>query len=256
MSAWLDPVRLALAAAPAPVTMYFRDDDAGWDDEALYRLLEVFMVFQVPIALAAIPTAVSARLAAELRMLLAVPSPGVSVHQHGFAHVNHETGRRKCEFGQSRPRDRQCQDLANGKERLQQALGCQLPPIFTPPWNRCTRDTAECLVDLGFTILSRDASAEGFGIDALHELPVHLDWSGRHGVGTGPEHWAATIARTIAGRHLVGVMLHHAVMNADDRGMLRDLLGVLANGPAVRLRPMLHNMTASTISGGISSCAS
>jgi hypothetical protein len=42
VSAWLAPLREALDAAPAPVTFFFRDDDAGWRDDRLEALLDVF----------------------------------------------------------------------------------------------------------------------------------------------------------------------------------------------------------------------
>ena len=54
-----------------------------------------------------------------------------------------------------------------------QLLGERVDPFFTPPWNRCTRDTGEVLVELGFTLLSREHRAEPLGL--LPELPVHLD---------------------------------------------------------------------------------
>jgi predicted deacetylase len=227
MSTWLDPVRRALAADVSSVTFFFRDDDAGWEDDQLYRLLDVVACFHVPIALAAIPMAIGARLAAELRTLLTRGTPIVSAHQHGFAHANHEPTGRRCEFGASRPRDVQRQDLANGRERLQQALGLTLPPIFTPPWNRCTRDTGECLAGLGFEVLSRDVTAEPFGIASLHELPVCLDWSGRRGARLGAARWGETIARAIVPGAAIGVMLHHAEMSPDDRRMVGELVQVI-----------------------------
>ena len=73
----------------------------------------------------------------------------------------------------SRSRDEQCADIAAGQERLRELFGDRLDPFFTPPWNRCTRDTGECLVELGFTLLSREHRAEPLGL--LPELPVHLD---------------------------------------------------------------------------------
>ncbi len=256
MSAWLDPVRRALAAGSPPVTFFIRDDDAGWEDDKLYRLLDVVADAQVPTALAAIPAALSSRLAAQLRPLLTARTPLISVHQHGFAHANHEPGGRKVEFGASRARDLQRQDLANGRERLQHALGLALPPIFTPPWNRCTRDTAECLVELGFEVLSRDVTAEPFGLAPLHELPVCLDWTGRRGAPMGAADWGKTIARAIAPGATVGVMLHHAAMSAGDRCMLSDLLHVLTEGSNAVVRPMLDIATGSHVSRGIPSCAS
>lgn len=255
MSDWLDPVREALDAASSRIVFFLRDDDAGWEDEHLYRVLDLVTYFRVPIDVAAIPMAISASLAVELRAFLGARTPLVSVHQHGFAHVNHEPAGRRCEFGASRPRDRQRQDLASGRERLQEALGCALPPIFTPPWNRCTRDTAECLVELGFKILSRDVSAETFGLARLHEAPVRLDWSGPRGAPAGTVRWGETIARTIAAGQPIGVMLHHAAMTATDRRMLSDLLRVLTAHPDVAVRCISDFASTPPISQGTSSCA-
>ena len=42
MSGWLDPLRSVLDASDEQVRFFFRDDDAGWDDDALERLLDVF----------------------------------------------------------------------------------------------------------------------------------------------------------------------------------------------------------------------
>ena len=256
MNAWLDSVRRALAADITPVRFFIRDDDAGWEDDKLYRLLDVAARVRVPLALAAIPMAIGPRLAAELRALLAAATPLVSVHQHGFAHTSHEPDGRRFEFGPSRRRDLQRQDLADGRERLRHALGRALPPIFTPPWNRCTLETAECLVELGFQVLSRDVGAEPFGIASLHELPVCLDWTGRRGARLGAVRWGETIARTISSGRPVGLMLHHAAMTADDRRMLSDLLNVLTEHSNADVRPMFDLATASHKSRGLPSCAS
>jgi predicted deacetylase len=238
MSNWLDPVRRACDAASSPVTFFFRDDDAGWEDEKLYRLLDVMTYFAAPIAVAAIPMAIHARLAADLRALVTAPATVVSVHQHGFAHLNHEATGRKSEFGPSRSRDLQRQDLADGKQCLEDALGLPPSSMFTPPWNRCTAETAECLLELGFKLLSRDACAEPLKTGGLRELGVHLDWTGRHGARTGPSRWGDAIADAVAANTTVGVMLHHAVMSAEDRGLLAELLEVLASHPSARLRQM------------------
>ena len=38
---WLAPVRAALDTAEWSPTVFFRDDDAGWDDDRLMRLLDL-----------------------------------------------------------------------------------------------------------------------------------------------------------------------------------------------------------------------
>lgn len=254
MNSWLDPVRRAIDDRSSPVTIFFRDDDVGWANDKLYRLLDIFAYCRVPLALAVIPAAVDAPLASELRTLLSDRPATISIHQHGFAHLNHEPNGRKCEFGPSRARHAQRRDIAGGRRLLEDRLGGRPEPIFTPPWNRCTRDTAECLIELGFALLSRDAAAECFELAGLAEWPVHLDWSGRHGVAAGPAAWGQTIARALQSADVVGVMLHHAAMTADDRRMLGDLIGQVVDHERVTVRQMSDAANVARIAQGPERC--
>src|SRR3954468_14638979 len=205
----------ALDDAPAPVEVFFRDDDAGWGDERLLALVALFERHGLPLDLAVIPAELSPALAQELR------GRAVGLHQHGYAHVNHEREGRKCEFGPSRSRAQQRDDIARGRERLGELLGERLDPVFTPPWNRCTRDTGEVLVELGFDVLSREHRAEPLGL--LPEVPVHLDVA-----RLSPEELDERFAAFAAAGGPVGVMFHHAVMEPDDFARADELLGLLS----------------------------
>ena len=79
-----------------------RDDDAGWENDRLFVLLDVVQSRGVPIDVAAIPAALTSSSAADLRRRLDSSDGLVSVHQHGLAHANHEPDGRKSEFGPSR----------------------------------------------------------------------------------------------------------------------------------------------------------
>jgi hypothetical protein len=59
-------LRVALDETAAPVTFFFRDDDAGWDDGRLFSLLDVFARRALPLDVAVIPRALSAERAARL----------------------------------------------------------------------------------------------------------------------------------------------------------------------------------------------
>src|SRR5688572_21962540 len=181
----LDALVRALDAAEAPVPVFFRDDDAGWAGERLLELLAVLEA--VPVDLAVIPAALDPALAAEL-----LSRPGVGLHQHGLAHVNHEPDGRKHEFGPSRAADAQRADMEEGRERLAALLGDRVDPIFTPPWNRCTPETGRCLLELGFEVLSRESRAEPLGLPGLAELPVHVDF-----VRLEPEELARRVAAVV-----------------------------------------------------------
>ena len=225
-----------------PLRLVLRDDDAGWDDEALQALVEAVLGCGAAIDLAVIPMALSAPLA---RWLRGLPT-SVGLHQHGHRHANHEPeGQRRCEFGPHRPLDAQRADLVAGRARLAEALGDRLDAWFTPPWNRCAPGTPALLAELGFTGLSRDAGAPAQ--QQLPELPVHTDWS-RHWREGGAvavfEHLTRQYLRSVAtpggssGPVTLGLMLHHAVMGEDERQALVGALRCWLADGAVTSLPM------------------
>lgn len=239
MNDWLDPVRRALDRASAPVTLFFRDDDAGWDDEQLLRLLDLFGDYGVPLDLAVIPLALAPVLARRISDRVEAQPELVGVHQHGFAHINHEVGGRKCEFGPTRDAALQERDIRQGKQLLNESLGPAVQPIFTPPWNRCGAQTGDCLTRLGFRALSRDSSAEPLDLPGLLELPVRVDWfAKRKGVPLTREQIGMLIAEAMGGSHPVGIMLHHALMDEGERYAAGELLSLLSSHDRAQCRLM------------------
>jgi hypothetical protein len=233
-----------LDALPARVDVFIRDDDAGWNDAQLLALLDVTERCGVPIDLAAIPGAMSAGLARFLRARIAAAPGLVDVHQHGSTHLNHEGEGRKCEFGVSRDAAAQRADLTRGQAQLREHFGDLLLPIFTPPWNRCTEATTALLAELGFAALSRDRGAMP-AQQALQEIAVDVDWSKQwrsHGGEGGASAIAASFAHALRERAAdgqpLGLMLHHAVMQHDERAALQELLGALAHHPRLHWRSM------------------
>lgn len=250
MSAWLDDLRRALDAATSPVDFFFRDDDAGWCDARLFALLDLFERHQLPIDVAAIPLTMNASLASELHSRIAAAPERVAVHQHGFAHRNHEPEGRKCEFGPARASELQRQDIELGRRILSEVHGLNVSGVFTPPWNRCTEATGEALRESGFRVLSRDATARPLGVAGLYELPVRFDWFARRkGVRLSVEESGALLAEA-ASAHAspVGVMFHHELMSDDELTRAGELLALLAAHPSARCRLMssLANVTSET----------
>jgi predicted deacetylase len=221
----------ALDEADAPVEVFFRDDDAGWGDARLLRLADRFAAHGLPLDLAVIPAELTPALAEAL-----LPRP-VGLHQHGYAHLNHQRSGRKCEFGSDRSRAEQEADIAAGRDRLRALLGSRLDPFFTPPWNRCTRDTGKALVALGFAALSREHRAEPLGL--LVEVPVHLDVA-----RLAPDELDARFAAHVRAAGPVGVMFHHAVMEDEDFARADALLELLAGHAAVAPRTLAELVRA------------
>ncbi|MFQ5481565.1 MAG: DUF2334 domain-containing protein [Nitrospinaceae bacterium] len=212
-----------------PARVFFRDDDAGWADDQLFRLMEMFSTHSMPMDLAVIPMELNEPLADRLANHWDQASHLLGMHQHGFIHKNHETTGRKCEFGPSRSAKSQLSDLDAGKKRLADFLEDRVDPIFTPPWNRCAAPTVDGLKNLHFLALSRDQTAVPLGLHGLEEIPVHIDWFRKiKGERISLEQLGQSIADTIQiNRGPVGIMLHHAPMESEDFHALEELLKLM-----------------------------
>ncbi len=229
MSNWLTAVSDVLNRKEKPVRLFFRDDDAGWADDKLCLLLDVFAKAAMPIDIAIIPDALNESLANELLARWRQKPQFIGLHQHGFSHTNHEPIGRKCEFGSTRAKDAQKNDIQQGQCRLKAALGIALDPFFTPPWNRCTQLTVECLEELNFSLLSRDITATNLHSSSLQQVPVHIDWSKFIKTSVNAlSDLGQTIARNLEINNLTGIMLHHADMNAENLKSLTELLALCA----------------------------
>jgi hypothetical protein len=239
VSGWLTPLAATLDAIESPCPFFFRDDDAGWDDFALMALLDEFDAAGVTVDVAAIPQALTPSAG---RLLAARLDGGmVRIHQHGYAHVNHETSGRKCEFGPSRSAAEQAADICAGRARLEQVLMRDVDPVFTPPWNRCTADTAAAVLAAGHVVLSRDHTAGLLRRPGLAEVPVTVDWSAtRKGVLLSPADRGRSLAAAVSSGRPVGVMLHHAVLAAEDRDEVRRLLDLVNASPAATVTSILE----------------
>ena len=235
MTAWYSPLVRALDALERPIEFFVRDDDAGWSDARLVRLLELFEARQMPIDLAVIPGVVSGTLGRTLLKRIEQRSL-LGLHQHGWTHENHEPTGRSCEFGPSRPDGDVAADIEAGQRVLRELFGPALDPIFTPPWNRCSNATASLLPQRGIAALSRDLTAGRVSVTGLAEIPVHVDWfARRRGVRLSAGEWAEAFARAIGQSDTpVGLMLHHAPMDDPEFDALETILDVMAGHPRVR----------------------
>jgi hypothetical protein len=228
----------------APVIFFFRDDDGGWEDARLCALLDLHERHGMPLDLALIPDALSQRIVRELE-IRAGRNDALGMHQHGRAHLNHESAGRKCEFGTSRKAVDQYTDIESGRNTLADHFGGRVDPIFTPPWNRCTQVTVVSLSALGFRVVSRDRGAEDLNPFGLTELPVDVDWCGLLAAAGHRSHGEALaeidrrLARAATRAEPVGVMLHHAVMDAEWLEAEEALLALLARHPQARCRRMI-----------------
>jgi hypothetical protein len=241
MSSWeaLDRESDAWEAAGRAVELWWRDDDAVADTEALRRLLAQA---NVSIALAVVP----ARLEPSLPALL--ESHGrVSVLQHGFDHRNRApVGDKKSEFPAARSWPEVADELAEGRDRLANAFGAQFVPALTPPWNRIDPGHAAQLGQLGYrgltTYLPRTSPTKA-GVTQVNTHVDVIDWRGSRGF-LGLEATLQLLVQHMAAKRLgqadpaepTGLLTHHLVHDTETWEFLGALLDWCAKKPVIKWR--------------------
>lgn len=231
----LDDLVAALDAAPAPVTLWWRDDDAGRDDPRLARLLDLARGMAAPVALAVVPAWLEPACAARI-----AGCPEAAILQHGHAHENHAAaGRKKIELGGAVDRTTLSARLVEGRNTLAAVLGRRFLPVLVPPWNRIDPDLLPRLAGMGWVGLSTFGPVPAAVPQGLRQVNAHLDlirWrEGRRPLTLGEA--AAELARLVrAGPDRpVGLLSHHLCCDDEAFRTLDRLLRVVQDHPRTRL---------------------
>lgn len=206
------------------IQLFFRADDIAVPSGNFKKLIALFQKHQLPLCLAVVPTWLTVSRAKELLITTGQDSYQWCWHQHGRMHKNFEPHGKKQEFGPARSYDEILRHLSLGKDRLQEIFNEKFSPYFTPPWNRCSSDTALALKSLGFLGISRFAGARPDLAGILPEIPVNVDLHTRKEKSTEIAA-SAMFAQllTALGNGYCGIMIHHQLMN-DLAIRLLDLL--------------------------------
>ncbi len=213
--------------------IWWRDDDAGPDGAELGRLLALAREFELPLALAVVPAWLEEDAAARIAR-----TPGISVLQHGWAHVDHAAaGEKKIELGGSRERSALFADLRRGRDTLVAAFAARFLPVMVPPWNRIAADVESALPALGYRGISTFRGRRATPVPGLVRVDTHLDlvdWRKRR-------HLTAEEALPLLERLLakeedrpLGILTHHRIMDTPAFAALERLLERLARHPDLR----------------------
>ncbi|TKB23823.1 hypothetical protein FCL47_21050 [Desulfopila sp. IMCC35006] len=210
--------------------VFFRADDIGIASQTFAQMIQCFQKHRLPLCLATVPAWLTTARLQELRRLTGTNSAQWCWHQHGRLHRNFEPAGKKQEFGPARTKNAIHASLAKGRSRLERLLGHDFQPIFTPPWNRCSSDTLQALIDLDFKAVSRSRGARPETLPQLPDLQVNVDLHTRKEAEPhlGFQNLVTEIEQGLASG-LCGIMLHHQRMNGAALELLDILLGLLHN---------------------------
>ncbi len=217
------------------VELFFRADDIGVPSKQFTQLITVFRKHNCPLCLAAVPSWLTASRLSLLRGVTGADEALWCWHQHGRMHRNYELSGKKQEFGACRDRETVKRHLRLGRERLEMLLSNSFQPFFTPPWNRCSQEAIDALVELKFSGVSRSRGAKPSVADGFPDLYVNVDLHTRK--ESDPLHCFNNLLTEIeqslaSGR--CGVMIHHQRMNKNALELLDMLVGLLGDRPEVK----------------------
>jgi hypothetical protein len=220
-----------------PIELFFRADDIGVPSGIFTELITLFQRHQLPLCLAVVPSWLSKTRYTELRSITGRDDTLWCWHQHGRLHKNFEKEGKKQEFGPARDFTTLKHHIQLGKERLESLLGNSFQPFFTPPWNRCSRDTALALNELKFLGISRSHGARPDVSDILSDIQVNVDLHTRK----EPDPHVSLnklldeLEMSLASSRC-GIMIHHQRMNSHAFVLLDLLMGHLVHRPDITPR--------------------
>ncbi len=228
---------LDMRLSAEPVITFFRADDIGAPGKQFARVIEIFSRHRVPLSLAVVPHWLHE---ARWKAIRSIAGENPSLwcwHQHGRSHKNYEPeGQEKQEFGPARTTGQIIEDLEEGWKRLVSLMGDEFYPVFTPPWNRCSKETLGLIGELAYYAISRKQGAVPTAPRRLPDLAVNTDLHTRK--ETDPEQgWNALfteLKQSVAGG-FCGIMLHHQRMNGAAFDFLELLVQSLKNADRFRL---------------------
>jgi hypothetical protein len=215
----------AATARTATTRIFFRADDVGVPGKRYREMVRVFARLDVPLNLAVVPTWLTAE---RWRALARIGREAAHLwcwHQHGWRHQNHEPRGKKQEFGPARDFGALRDDLDRGRHRLEDLLGPQFFPVFTPPWNRCSAEVLAHLHRTGYAAVSRSRGSRPACPRGFSDMAVDIDLHTRK--DADPRGGWPTFLDELTHRltnPTCGFMLHHQRMNPNAMAGLEYLI--------------------------------
>lgn len=216
------------------IALWWRDDDAVEDTPALRRLLAIKQRWNVPLALAVIPSK------AQPSIEHVTCEPDLEVLVHGFAHENHASpDERKAEYPSGRSLAEMRREWISGHDILRRHIPSLLR-VFVPPWNRFPQDHLLELKSAGYRGFSA-WGAEGkwpetAGLIVANAQIDALDWQRGAVAKTGQSLLAELQTLALSGRHSltrpIGILTHHRQMSETGFTAFEEFCRVTAHNPA------------------------
>lgn len=211
-------------------SFFIRCDDITGISSTLERLLHWSCDNVLAIHLAVIPGTCTKEDAEQILRMVDNTGPTVEIGQHGWMHIDHETGTNRAEFGKSRPLLLQKQDILNGRNRMRELFESRFEEIFVPPFNHFTETTIKAMEDLGYGLMSSSRRTGIRHYGSTIDLPINVDiiMAYEPNVRAKPlDQILVEIDNSLHTMGYIGLLIHPEVLTDDDLETLSTIVKVL-----------------------------
>ena len=223
------------------VNFWFRDDDAGIDDEGLEFLVNFMNELNVNLFIAAIPVKVSNYLATKLKKY-----SNISIGQHGFSHKNYSLVG-QSEYPKDRNKDEVRNELIIGRKNLKDIFKDKFINIFIPPWFEIDEETKKILAQEKYGAISNywDNNINKYNLIEANCQIDYVNWNKAYTFGGEDFVLMQLISELLKDKEIynIGILLHHERMGKESYYFLNKLINVIKdNSSIISIKDLINSM--------------
>ncbi len=220
------------------VEFWFRDDDAGIDNNSLDTLMDYLNKKNINVLIAAIPKLSNN----ELKFILD-KYYNYLIAQHGYEHINYTNGD-SSEYPDTREVEVINKELLEGNKILEKLFENKYKKIFIPPWFEIGNKAKKILKDNNYLAISNYWTNK-INFDELVEINSQVDfvnWDDAYTFGGEDFVLKQIISEINSGNKCIGLLLHHERIGKETYYFLDKLIDViLENGSITDFNTILES---------------
>ena len=204
---------------------WFRDDDAGIDNESLDNLMQYLNQKKINLLIENI----QALSDVELKLMLDKYDNYV-IAQHGYSHTNYSEND-LSEYPDTRKKDAISDELLNGNKILSNLFKEKYNKVFVPPWFEVGSITKKMLKEHNYLAISNYWKNQ-INSDGMIEINAQVDlvnWDNAYTFGGEDYVLNQIISEIESGNTCIGILLHHERIGKETYFFLDKLIAIISD---------------------------
>ena len=217
---------------------WFRDDDAGIDNDSLDNLMQYLTNKNINLLIAAIP-----ELSDDKLKLLLAKYDNYIIAQHGYSHTNYSKDE-LSEYPDTRTKEVIATELTNGDRILSTLFNNKFIKVFVPPWFEIGGKTKKIIKEHDYLAISNywKNQINPNGIIEINSQVDLVDWDKAYTFGGEDFVLKQIISEIELGNTCIGILLHHERIGKETCYFLDKLIDTILknNGEVVDFKSLLE----------------